>query len=130
MKRLNKKIAFVLAMVMIGTLSLTMFQVSATANVEEKCICPAVEYTYEGMDASKAEQIVNLMMGNAVPQRGNIFCIFGHDKKTGTITLTEHYYYSTDPKCKKTTSSVEYCTRDGCDYYVVTGQSINRVPCH
>ena len=114
---------------MIGIISLAVFQVTA-ADLDEKHICPSVEYTYDGMDADKAERIVNLMLGKEVPQRGNIFCIFGHDKQTGTIKLTEHYYYSTSPKCKVTYSYIEYCVRSGCDYYVVTGQSTGVEFCH
>ena len=132
MKKANKKIIFILVMAMIGTFSLTMFQVAATdGGLERKCVCCTVlEYDYDGMDAEKAEQIVNLMLGKATPQRGNILCIFGHDKRTGTVRVTEHYYYATSPKCREVSSNVEYCARSGCDYYVVTGQSILRLYCH
>ena len=130
MKNSSKKMAFILVMAIIVTISLMMFKVNAADGVEKKHICPEVEYTYEGMDADKAEQIISLMIGKTEPQRGNIFCIFGHDKKTGKVVLTEHYYYLNAPKCRETTSFVEYCARSGCDYYVVTAQTIVRVACH
>jgi len=132
MRKANKKVAFILAMAMVGTFSLTMFQVTATDDdLDKRCACcTVVEYEYDGMDAEKAEQIVNLMLGKAIPQRGNILCIFGHDKRTGGIRVTEHYYYTTSPRCREVFSNVEYCARSGCDYYVVTGQSTNVVFCH
>ena len=53
MKKSNKKIAFILVMAIIGTLSLTMFHVSAAANVEEKkekYVYPDIEYTDDAED--------------------------------------------------------------------------------
>jgi len=131
MKKVNKKVIFILVMAMVGTFSLTMLQVAATdGDLERRCVCcTVVEYDYDGMDAEKAEQIVNLMLGKATPQR-NILCIFGHDKRTGTVRITEHYYYATSPRCREVSSNVEYCARSGCDYYVVKGQSTNVVFCH
>lgn len=62
--------------------------------------------------------------------QGNILCIFGHDLEKGTGEYTEHNYFLTDPKCRKTLFTYEICKRSGCDYskIVITGYQL--LYCH
>ena len=135
MKKLNKKILFVLLVVIMSVTQIIPLQAYDIDKIENKCCCGTdcahTEYTYENIPDDIAERIIKSMSGEDEPgSRGNFFCLFGHDKQTGTIKLTEHNYYTTAPKCRETCSSVEYCVRSGCDYYVVTGQSFIRIGCH
>ena len=131
MKKANKKILFVLTMAIISTMLLTSLQAYDAAG--DKCICDDIEYTYKDMTEEKAVQIVHSMLGkpeDPPAPRWNLLCLFGHDIKTGTITLTEHNYYTTAPRCRVTISDVEYCNRSGCDYFAVIKQYIYREVCH
>jgi len=137
MKKLNKKFLLILLVVIISVMSIIPLQAYNTDKIENKCCCDPnclhTEYTYENIPDDIAERIIKSMSGNPEDNpesRGNFFCLFGHDKQTGGIRLTEHNYYPTAPKCRETYSYIEYCVRDGCDYYVVTGQTISKIFCH
>ena len=124
----NKKVLFILAISIISATMLTVLQTTAVSDSK----IGRIEYSSEDIPKEKLEQIVKAIYGvdgETEPSR-NLLCIFGHNKATGTITTTEHYYYSTYPRCKETNTRVEYCTRSGCDYFTTTGQTINRVGCH
>lgn len=128
MKKSSKKVAFILIMAIISTIFLTVFTAHAVPETE----ISDVHYSYEGMTAEKAEQIVKAMFGipdDTLNQRTNSSCS-SHIIKTGSIITTEHNASSTSPRCKVTTNSVEYCDRSGCSYYKVTGERVNWVSCH
>ena len=138
MKKATKKITFILAMAIICTALISALPAYGAID-DKKTQCGencahdhSIEIEYKDIPAEKSEMIVKSILGvpNENPGRGNIFCIFGHDKQTGTVTVTEHNYYPTTPKCRRTMSFIEYCVRSGCDYYVVTGQSVTREYCH
>jgi len=90
------------------------------------------------VDNLKTQLITNAIYGEDVKSKGiyeeitpyfNILCLFGHNTAETTAYLTEHYYYSTAPKCKETTYDVTYCTRSGCDFVNYVQISVNRVRC-
>jgi hypothetical protein len=129
MKKTNKKILFVVFILIASAISLMILQVNALSLI----VTDDISYSYEGMSAEKAEQIVRVISetpDKILIQPFNILCLFGHSIQTGTILQTEHNYYSTAPRCKETTYFVEYCTRSDCDYFKITGESINRTGCH
>ena len=129
--KINKKIIFILVITIINTFLSANLQIHAgeIGNDDQY-----IEYSHDAdMTDTKAEKIARSILGlpdNTPSSRGNILCLFGHDIKTGTVLSTEHNYYSTTPKCRETRSSVEYCGRGGCDYYVVTNQITSRIACH
>jgi len=127
--RKTKKGVFMIIMVLITTVMLTGFQVNA---VSRKNAFDNIEYSSKDIPAEKLEQIVENMYGisdDDPVDRGNLLCIFGHNKANGTTKTIEHKYYSTIPKCKETLAFIEYCTRSGCDYFVVINQSVNKIFC-
>jgi len=129
MKKMNKKVLLALFILIAGAISLMILQVNALSPIATE----NTSYLYEGMSAEKAEQIVEVMSGKfneTVMQPFGILCLLGHSIQTGTILKTEHNYYSTAPRCKETTFYVKYCTRSDCDYFTVTGESVNRTGCH
>ena len=129
MRKSNKKIIFVLFSLIASAILLTTMQVNALSTVTAN----DVSYSYDGISAEKAEKITGAMSANSnddIIQPFNILCILGHSKANGTIVKVEHNYYSTAPRCKDTTYFIEYCTRNDCDYFKVTGESVSRVGCH
>jgi hypothetical protein len=129
MKKTRKKFLLMLIMVFISAVTLMTLQATA---VSGETTLDNIEYSSEDIPAEKLEQIVKSMYGisdEKPMEKGNVLCIFGHSKATGTTKTIEHRYYSTAPKCKETFSHIDYCTRSGCDYYVIVGQSINRIVC-
>jgi D-aminopeptidase len=80
------------------------------------------------VDVQKAELIVNLIKGEELPTSefigivptANILCLFGHSMAQGTATEINHRYWATSPRCRMTRYRVDYCTRSGCDYMVLT----------
>ena len=124
----NKKVLFILAIVIICATMLTALQAAAIEDFK----IGRIEYSSEDIPKEKLDQIFNAMYGigeETEPSR-NLLCIFGHSTTMGGITVTEHNYYSTAPRCKETTAKIEYCTRSGCDYFVTKEQYISRVGCH
>ena len=89
-----------------------------------------IEYS----DAFTSEQL-NRMAQNvlnidyiAAPTTINPWCIInGHDLQTAMVTKTEHYVYSTYPKCVESYYKVEACKR--CDYENYRLVSSGRVGC-
>ena len=126
MYRTNKKRFLTVLTLLIATILLMGLQADAVFRWER---IDNTEYSSEDIPTEKLEQIIMAMYGSVEPNNRNIFCIFGHSKATGGIRITEHNYYSTVPKCKATTYEIEYCTRNGCDYFVVTNESSIRVGC-
>lgn len=129
MKKTSKKILLALVMALITTVTLTTLQANAVSNTTLN----GIEYSSDNIPAEKLDNIVKAMYGvsddiTVVPY--NLLCIFGHSKTTGAVKTTEHNYYTAAPKCKITYTDVEYCTRSGCDYFVVTGESTSRTSCH
>ena len=138
MKKINKKFLLILAMTIISTVMLMTLQ---TAAVSGEIKLDNIEYYSKDISAEKLEQIIKSMYGIPAEkpiEKGNILCIFGHSKANGKVIATEHNYYSTAPRCRETISTVEYCTRNGCDYFAVNGcdyfavlnTSYNRIVCH
>lgn len=124
----SKKKLFVLIMVIVSTITLSTLQANAVSFTD----IDKITYTYEGISAEKAEQIVKTLYGipdNTV-QPLNLLCIFGHSTQSGIIYTTEHNAYSTAPRCREITSYVDYCTRSGCSYSTVTSESSYRISCH
>ena len=124
----NKKVLLILVIAIISATMLTALQATAVSDSK----IDRMEYSSEDIPKEKLDQIVKAMygIGGEIEPSRNLLCIFGHNIATGTTTATEHYYYSTYPRCKETTTRVEYCTRNGCDYFVTKDQGISRVPCH
>lgn len=84
------------------------------------------------IEAHKAELIAKRIAGitdDNITTMG-IACLFGHDKAYAYATETEHYYYSTFPRCRKSSYQVEYCTRSSCDYCVYTLIDTTSAACH
>ena len=130
MKKINKKFLLILVMTIINTVMLMTLQ---TAAVSREIKLDNIEYSSENIPAEKLEQIIKSMYG--IPdekpiEKGNILCIFGHSKANGKVIATEHNYYSTAPRCRETHTNIEYCTRNGCDYFAVLNTSYNRIVCH
>ena len=130
MKKVNRKILFMLISAIISVTMLAAVPVNAVSTV---AALDNITYTYEGISAEKAEQAVKTIYGisnGAAVQPFSILCWFGHSTQTGMFTATEHNYYSTAPRCKQTISNVDVCTRSGCDYITVRSQTVSRVGCH
>ena len=128
MKKANKKILFVLTVLLICICSLTMLSAYAADDCDEH---DDVEYIFENLP----EHVINAILGKDDGFIGiapyNLLClVMNHTKQIGAVEQWQHYYYATDPKCKVTISYVEYCTRTGCDYFWVTDQIIYRTACH
>jgi len=129
MKRKNKKRLLILFMVLIATIMITGLQANA---VSERATLDNIEYSSENIPTEKLERIVKTMYGiseDTGENTRNILCIFGHSKANGTTKIIEHRYYSTAPKCRETISAIEYCTRSGCDYFMVLHTAYNRIVC-
>ena len=125
-EKMKKKALFVLMVTIISVISLMSLQATA---VSVTCI-DEISYTYEGMAAEKAAQIVKAIYGiDDGGQRGNILCIFGHSKDYGAIRTIQHKAYASSPRCIETMTYVEFCTRNGCDYFVITAHGVNRIIC-
>lgn len=127
MKSAKKKLLFAMILVVISAISLTAF----TATAGSGLTLEDIDYTYEGMSSEQAAQIVKAMFGiqdeSIVQPR--LFCFGNHNLSTGTVTATEHNAYSTLPRCRRTTSFVEYCTRNWCSHFVVTRENVSRIQC-
>ena len=128
MKKNKKRILFVLIIMFISTFTMTAFQMYAVnaTNIGD------IDYTYEGMTEEKAESLIKSMFGisdNPLITPYSLFCLFGHSIETGSITTTEHRYYSSFPRCRVTYSSVEYCSRSSCDYFIIKSQYYNVAGC-
>ena len=113
------------------TTSLTIFAYDGHEHGSE-CECAYAEYTYKDITEEKARPIINFLTGEETTSstRFNLLCLFGHNIKYAAIILTEHNYYPTQPKCKETTTLVDYCTRDGCDYFKITDEYSIPIVCH
>ena len=130
MMKINKKVILILAIIILITTSLTVFAYDGHEH-DEKCECEYTEITYKDITEEKARPIVNFILGyEDYPMRFNLLCIFGHKIELAGIILTEHNYYPMQPKCKETVTTVEYCTRDGCDYFKITDEYSYRIICH
>ena len=93
-----------------------------------------IDYYSDDIPADKLDQIIKLMYGifddEITPRSSNPLCWVGlHSKQTGAIITTYHNYYSANPKCLRTITRVEYCTRDSCTWIIVTGESSSRIVC-
>ena len=129
MKKINKKAVLALTIALISSVMLMALQANAVSDVK----IDNIEYSSTDISAEKLEQIIKMMYGiyaNTESTSRSILCIFGHSIQTGGVCATEHNYYSTAPRCKETNIKVEYCTRNSCNYFITTGQSISRVGCH
>lgn len=127
MKKATKKIWFVLIIAIIGSFSLMTLQANAVSATK----FDDIEYSSTDIPKEKLEQIIKLMYGihdNTIKPCG-IFCLFGHSIQTGTTATTEHKVFATNPRCRVTTSFIEYCTRSDCDYFVVLRQSVSIISC-
>jgi len=128
--KINKKILLTLIIALISAVTLMALQSNAVSGIT----LDNIEYSSDDVPEEKLEQIVKGMYGvfddKPMMAPANLLCIFGHSIESGTIKVTEHNYYPAAPRCKETTSHIEYCTRNGCDYFVVKNQSINRLGCH
>ena len=133
MKKISKKIFFIVMLIIISTLTATALQ-TTDAEVVKKSTLGGIEYSYKGeISPEKAEQVVKAMFGiidDAVIQPFSILCIFGHSKEQAGIRTTEHYYYTTFPRCRETYTDVEYCTRASCNYFIITDEYSTRAVCH
>jgi len=132
MMKINKKVILILAIIILITTSLTVFAYDGHEH-DEKCECEYTEITYKDITEEKAQPIVNFILGHEdplPPTRFNLLCIFGHNIKNAAIILTEHNYYPTQPKCKESTTIVEYCIRDGCDYFKILDEYSMPILCH
>ena len=128
MKKINKKILFILAVLLISMFSLAMIPAYAVDDCDEH---DDVEYIFENLPDHVIKAILGEEDGFIGIAPYNLLCLISnHIKQEGSVNQYEHYYYSEDPKCKVTFSTVEYCTRSGCDYFWVTGQTIYRTGCH
>lgn len=92
--------------------------------------CFHTEYTYENINANKAEQIVKMLNGENTIAPFGIFCIFGHNLQRGEVTQIYHNYYLLTPKCKEVVTDVNYCTRDTCSFFEVLRTSEGLLYCH
>jgi hypothetical protein len=128
MSKNKRKILFAVIIAIVSTFTMTAFQAYA---VNETGISN-IQYSYEGIPEEKAEQIVKSIYGipDDMIQPFSLLCLFGHSIQTGSITTTEHNYYSTAPRCRETVSYVDYCTRSGCDYFVIKSTYYGRTGCH
>lgn len=129
MKKSSKKISFVIIVLLVSAISLMALPVNALSAEKHG---REISYSYEGMPAEKAEQIVNAMFGISDGLTIQRFAsCSSHTIQTGTIKAVEHNYYSTAPRCKETISRVEYCTKSDCDYFKTVGSAgENRIGCH
>ena len=128
MKKVNKKALISLIIILAHIISLSAFHANAVSPVA----IDEIRYSYNGISAKKAEQLIESILVDAsaaTSQSFNIFCLFGHSIQTGTIKVTEHKYYADYPKCKVTTFYIEYCTRNGCEHFVTKNESVSRVGC-
>ena len=120
MKKRSKRI---LLLIMVFTLMLTTLPANA---VSREARYDSIEYSSEDIPKEKLEQIFKAMNGISDSSEENprsILCIFGHSKATGTIRTIEHRYWATAPRCRETISAFEYCTRNSCDYFIITRQN-------
>jgi len=128
MKRVNKKILFILIMSLVCMTALTMMHTYAVdEDIEE-------EITYENIPDDKAAIILKELYGIEldVPMLPiNLLCVLtNHIKDYGSVTQYEHNYFADNPHCRVTTTYVEYCTRSGCDYFAINDRYTGRTSCH
>ena len=125
---MKKRILFVLAVTIVGAFLL----MSATATAGSGVSLDDVSFSYEGMSTERAERIVSAMFGvsddDYISER-SILCIFGHNLSFGTMITIHHRLYAAAPRCRETVSFIEYCTRNSCNYFRVTGESTTRRFC-
>ena len=127
MKTMRKKILFVLVIAIISAISLTALPATAIPWLD-------VEFTideYEGMTEERAAQIMRSILGlpNETIQPHSILCWFRHNIQTGTITATQHNVHAANPRCVRTITAVEFCTRDSCSHFIVTSEVSSRISC-
>ena len=71
-------------------------------------------------DEQKVQLITDTINGEILISPFGIACLFGHSTAKGIAYETNHCYYTTAPKCRRTTYDVTYCTRSSCNYIVYT----------
>jgi hypothetical protein len=106
--------------------------IAADTTVEHNHTDLDIQFHGEAPSLRQQELIERHFSSNAeLPQkRGNLLCVFGHSIQSGSGIVFDHNAYPTSPKCKKTDFSYNTCKRSGCDYYVVTRESSQRLACH
>jgi len=92
------------------------------------------EIVIEGFDCfQKMQLITGILNGETSNFQGiaptSVLCIFGHSMAKGQSITTEHRVWISAPRCRRTTHRVDYCTRNGCSYMVLTQLSQVRIPC-
>ncbi|MCL1858999.1 MAG: hypothetical protein FWF92_07160 [Oscillospiraceae bacterium] len=136
MKKINKKILFVLIISAICMVSLMMMQTYAADGDIHNCDEHGdIEIVYGNIPADKVERLLNEIFGcddgESGPTRVNLLCVFtNHIKESGVLETTEHNAYPDAPHCKKIFTYVEYCIRGGCDYFAITDRITTRIGCH
>ena len=130
MKKIRKKMLLALIMALIITLTLTALPATAISGIS----LDDIDYYSDDIPAKKLNLIVNAMYGisndEITPRSSNPLCWIGlHSKQTGTVVTTEHRISATNPRCRQTRTFVEYCTRDSCSYYVITGETSGSIVC-
>ncbi len=101
------------------------------------------EITIEGnsLDQYKAQCIADYIAYGIIPpeelglgeeMNTSFLCIlFGHSIDTYSAVEVIHNVYTTSPKCVKNFYSIEYCTRESCDYFQKTLTHSYRISeCH
>lgn len=131
MKRTNKKLVFVVIMIIVNSFLFTSVQ--ARDMLIDPCEDIEVEYIYTGMTAEKAAEIIASWeqdSDNVTISPMGIWCLFGHDTQRGTITQIYHNISSSSPRCKEVRTDVEYCTRSSCDYVNIISEVTYGAYCH
>ena len=101
------------------------------------------EITIEGnsLNQFRAQRIADYIAYGSIPteeiglgdeMNSSLLCIiFGHSIETYSATEVIHNVYTTSPKCVENYYSVEYCTRESCDYFQKTLTHSYRISeCH
>jgi len=121
--KMKKKALFILMVMIISAISLTALQATAVSQVS----IDEIDYTYEyeGMTSEKAEQIVKVMFEiyDSPIQPASLLCLFGHNIEHGAIRTIAHRVRPSPPRCDETIAYLEFCTRNNCSHFVVTGES-------
>ena len=125
MKKINKKMVSLAAIIITVSLALTSVYAQVTpfsTNDRQDC-----EYTYTGMSAEKARMIIEKEqneMTEITQTPKSILCIFGHSLQNGIIERTYH------KPCKVVTTKYSYCTRTDCNYSKMISESTRNLNCH
>jgi len=141
MKKVNKKILFVLIISLVCITALTMMQTYAADGDECRCENHEhdgkyIEVMYKDIpDGVIAQMLYNLYGiipegGLPAPSRGPMCWIFGHVTSSMPIGVVEHNYYPDNPRCVERKAILVFCTRDDCYWNEVTNETSKRIVCH